>query len=264
MSTSGFFDLDPSGRYLPRPEARSPWSADMLHGRLLAAIAARTVDAHHADDGFRPARLTIDLFRSPAMEAVEATHQRVRDGGRVRVVEVDLHVGGHHAARATVVLLRTGAHPEGDVWTRPDWDVPSPDDVDHPAVNVSTPLSLQIRAIDGRGMGAPAQRQVWLRDERGLLDDEPMGPFVRAAAAADFASPLANSDGGGLAFINADITLYLGRLPAGEWVGLEVGAHVGADGVAVSRCDLFDEAGMFGTADVCAVANAPMRRAGSS
>ena len=119
---------------------------------------------------------------------------------------------------------------------------------------------MQIRPVDGRGMGAPAQRQVWLRDERGLLDDEPMSPFVRAAAASDFASPLANSSPDGLAFINADITVYLGRLPVDEWIGIEVGAHVGADGIAVSRCDLFDADGMFGTADVCAVSNAPMSR----
>lgn len=260
MTVTGFFELDRDGAYVPRPEARSPWSPDMLHGRLLAALAARTVEAHHADDGFRPTRLTIDLFRSPAMEPVTVRHERVRDGGRVRVVEVDLHVGGSHAARASIVLLRTGPHPEGQVWSRAPWTAPGPDAVADPAVNVSTPMALEIRAVEGRGMGAPAQRQVWLRDDRGVLDDAPMSPFERVAAAADFASPLANSNEAGLAFINADITVYVGRMPEGEWIGLEVGAHVGSDGVSVSRCDLFDGVGMFGTADVCAVANAPMTR----
>lgn len=259
MSTlEGFFAPEGGARLLPRPEARSPWSADMLHGRLLAGLAARAVDLHHADGGFRPARLTIDLFRSPTMEPVEVAHERIRDGGRVRVVECDLHVGGRHAARTTVVLLRTGDHPPGRVWNRTAWDVPPPEEVAAPTgPSVS---SMEIRAIDGRGMGSPTQRQVWLRDTRPLVDGESLSPFVRAAVAADLASPLGNSSDEGLAFINADITLYLGRPPAGEWIGLEVGAHVAADGVAVSRSDLFDRDGSFGFTDVCAVANTPMAR----
>jgi hypothetical protein len=257
-ATAAFFAADDGDGFVPRPEARSPWSAEMLHGRLLAGLAARTVEAHHGDDGFRPTRLTVDLFRSPTMEPVEVAHHRLRDGGRVRVVECDLHVGGRHAARTTTVLLRTGEQPPGRVWNRPDWDVPPPDAVAAPAgPSVS---SMEIRAIGGRGMGSPDQRQVWLRDSRPLVDGEALSPFVRAALASDLASPLGNSSDEGLAFINADITLYLGRMPSGEWIGLEVGAHISSDGIAVSRSDLFDLDGPFGFTDVGAVANTPMAR----
>src|SRR5690606_13455171 len=144
--------------------ARSPWSPDMMHGRLLGGIVARTIEANgHDGDGFRPARLTIDLFRSPSMEPVVVRHERTRDGGRIRIVEVWLAVGGRDVARATVVLLRTAPHPEGTVWTRPNWDVPHPDDIEEPAAtSPRTGGSMQIKAIDGRGMGAAQQRQVWL------------------------------------------------------------------------------------------------------
>lgn len=261
MTVDAFFSIDAEGRAVPRAEARSPWSPDMLHGRLLAGLAARAVDAEHTDGGLRPARLTIDLFRSPAMEPVEVAHQRIRDGGRVRVVEVDLHVGGHHSARATVVLLRTGTHPDGTPWSRDPWAVPPPDEVDDPPASPTQSLaSLRIRPVGGRGFGTAGQKQVWLRDERALVDGEELSPFARVAIASDFASPLGNSSDQGLAFINADITLYLGRLPRGEWIGMEVGAHVGADGVAVSRSDLFDVDGAIGFTDVCAVANAAMAR----
>ena len=37
--------------------------------------------------------------------------------------------------------------------------------------------------------------------------------------AADFTNPLANSGDQGLEFVNADYTLYLHRLPVGEWIG---------------------------------------------
>ena len=42
---------------------------------------------------------------------------------------------------------------------------------------------------------------------------------ARAALSADFASPLANSGPAGIDYINADLTLHLGRLPEGEWIG---------------------------------------------
>lgn len=247
------------GTFVPRPEARSPWSPDMLHGRLLAGLAARVVDREHRDGGFRPARLTIDLFRSPAMEPISVAHRRLRDGGRVRVVEVDLQVGGHHVARTSIVLLRTGEHPDGERWTRDDWDVPTPDQIEVPEPSATQSLAgFQIRAVGGRGFGTVGQKQVWLRDERPLVDGEGLGPFERVAMASDFASPLGNSGSGGLAFINADITLYLGRLPTSEWIGIEIGAHVGADAIAVARGDLFDLDGAVGFVDVCAVANAMM------
>ena len=42
-----YFSLSTDG-LKPVPAARSPWSADMLHGRLLAGLAARAVeDADH-------------------------------------------------------------------------------------------------------------------------------------------------------------------------------------------------------------------------
>lgn len=261
MTLEAFFEAAEDDRYDPRPEARSPWSPHLLHGRLLAGLAARTVETHHLEEGLRPARLTIDLFRSPPLEPVHLRHDVLRDGGRIRVVEVVAAVGGLDVSRSSIVLLRSGTHPDGVVWNRDNWDVPHPDDMDEPTIPATRSIaSTQIKAVDGRGMGWPGQRQVWLRDERTLVEDEPLTPFQRAALASDFASPLGNSSDLGLAFINADITLYLGRLPEGEWIGLEVGAHTGADGIAVTRCDLFDTEGPVGFTDVCAVANTRMGR----
>lgn len=252
---SAFYEPDGTGGFLPRSEARSPWSPEMMHGRLLAGLAALRVEQNEMPDGFRPARLTIDLFRSPTMETVTTKHTVVREGRRIRVVQVDLAVGNQDVARANVVLMRTSAHPEGEVWNRETWRVPHPNTIASPTVSLTQSISsLDVRAIDGQGMGSAGQRRVWMRDLRPLVEGQATTPFARASMAADMASPLGNSGPSGLAFINADITVYLGRMPVGEWIGLEVGAHIGADGIAVSRSDLFDLEGGFGFTDVCAVA----------
>ena len=82
---------------------------------------------------------------------------------------------------------------------------------------------------------------------------------MRAAAAADFANPLSNGGDAGLNFVNADVTLYLHRLPVGEWIGFEVASHQSASGVAVGECTLYDVEGPIGRSAVCAVAQIQRR-----
>ncbi|MFP3908153.1 MAG: thioesterase family protein, partial [Acidimicrobiales bacterium] len=253
-----FFSVGSDGELHPRPQARSPWSPDMMHGRLLAGLAARHVEGHHRDDGLRPARLTTDLFRSPPMEPVVESSRVLRAGRRIKVVEVVQAIAEVEVARSVVVLMRSGEHPDLNVWTPDPWDVPGPDDVEAPPDSPMRQLtSLEIRAIDGMGMGSDGRRRVWLRDWRALVDGEAITSFQRLAMAADFASPLANSSSEGLRFINGDITVLVGRLPEGEWIGVEVGAHIGHEGIAVARCDLYDQAGRVAFVDVSAVTNAP-------
>ena len=60
------------GGLLPGAHAQGPWSAGMLHGRLLAGLAALAIERDHGVAGFVPARLTVDMFRNPSMEPAKA------------------------------------------------------------------------------------------------------------------------------------------------------------------------------------------------
>jgi acyl-CoA thioesterase len=108
------------------------------------------------------------------------------------------------------------------------------------------------RPIDG-AFGTVEQKRCWMRENRELIAGEPLTPFIRAAVACDFTNPFANSGDRGLEFVNADITLYLHRLPAGEWIGFEVNSHQSSEGVAVAECTLYDTEGAIGTSAVCGV-----------
>ncbi|HTD49965.1 MAG TPA: acyl-CoA thioesterase domain-containing protein [Acidimicrobiia bacterium] len=237
----------------PVSEARSPWSADMLHGRLLAGLAARAVENAGHDAALRVVRLTVDMFRSPPMAPMTVTTAVVRDGRRVRVVDLSLRSAGLEVGRARALLLRTGPHPDVTMWRTSDWDAAPPERLDS-QLDGADRGGWDIRLISPGGFWTAERKRVWVRDRWQLVEGETPSPVVRAALAADLPNPLANAGTEGLQFINADLTLFLGRPPISEWIGLDVTSHVGQDGIAVGTCNLYDTAGAIGSSSVCAIA----------
>ncbi|MEO3868064.1 acyl-CoA thioesterase domain-containing protein [Nonomuraea sp. B12E4] len=237
---------------VPAPHARGPWSPDMLHGRLLGGLAARAIEQRYGEPDLQFARLTVDLFRSSPMLPVTVETALVRDGRRIRVADATISTDQGVIGRAGVVLLRRGEPPEGtQSLVTPAWDAPPPAGPPVRGTEWTPPFDLW-RVT---GWGEPGPGRVWLREAHPLVDEEPVTPFVRAALAADFASPLSNTATDGLRFINADYTLTLARLPEGDLVGVEATGHLNAAGVATGQVTLHDTTGPFGFCLVTAVAN---------
>ncbi|HEX4818350.1 MAG TPA: acyl-CoA thioesterase domain-containing protein [Nonomuraea sp.] len=237
---------------VPAPHARGPWSPDMLHGRLLGGLAARAIEDAYAEPGLHFARLTVDLFRNSPLLPVTVETALVRDGRRIRVADATVSTEAGVIGRASAVLLRQAEQPGGEpTIATPAWDASPPDGPPPDAQGWQPPFDLWQLT----GWGAPGPGRVWLRETHPLVDDEPVTPFVRAALAADFASPLSNSSTDGLRFINADYTLTLARLPEGELVGIESAGHLSAAGVATGHVVLHDVTGPIGFCTVTAVAN---------
>jgi hypothetical protein len=249
---SALFAPDSDGRLVPAKSARSPWADNMLHGRLIAALAARA--AEDRAQGFIPTRLTVDLFRAAPLESVHVHAETMRDGGRVRVVHVLVTCGGREVARASALLLRPGPEPEGRVWNPDRWSVPGPGDLRSSVEEDDELASLDIRMISPGGLSVASQKRLWVREIRPLVEGEVTSSFVRAVAAADLANPLGNIGESGLAFINADLTVYVGRPPVGQWIGLEVAARSGSGAVATVGANLYDFQGGFGIGSVASVA----------
>ena len=247
------------GALVPHPHARGPWAADMLHGRLLAGLAAWTIERDHGDPDLQPARLTVDMYKSPGMVATTVTTTLVRSGGRVRVADAAILQGDVTVARASALFLRRTGPPElDDAPLTPPWTAPDPDGLGQASMPADVPFD--IRSVDGEGFaaGGGRPRRVWLRDRRPLVEGTTLTPFVRAALASDFASPLANMSTEGLTYINADVTLHLARLPDDEWIGLATGDRVVADGVSIAVCPLHDRRGPIGACSVAAVGTPSM------
>jgi hypothetical protein len=251
VDTEPFFRRE-GERFVPTPSAGGPWGESSLHGRLICGLLGREIERRHGDPDMTPARLTIDMYRLPDLSPAEVTTKLVRDGYRIRVIDAELVSGGVSVARATCQMLRRSQAPEGAVWSSPPWDAPPPHDLPRQAGERVLRL-WDHRPIAG-AMGTAAPKRVWMGEIRDLIEGEAATPFARAALAADFASPFANAGDQGLRYINSDVTLYLHRVPATPWVGLEVVGHQATDGVAIGECWLHDELGPIGTSTVAAVA----------
>ncbi|GAA4864894.1 thioesterase family protein [Saccharopolyspora rosea] len=259
---AGFFTPD-GDALIPAPHAGSPWAEDMLHGRLLGGLLAHALERDHAEPGLRFSRLTVDLFRNTRMVPVQVVTERIRDGRRIRVADAAVLAGGTTVARASGVLLRSSEQPAGEVPATRPWDAPTPDELGPPPVGSGwqPPFGTWLLDDEGRLSGdwTATRRRAWIREYHALIDGEPLSPFVRAAIAADFASPLAHFGSRALEFINADYTLTLARSPLGADIGVEATGHISDDGVAVGDCTLHDTAGPLGFCTTTAVANPPFR-----
>jgi hypothetical protein len=221
---------------------------------VIIGILGAEIERRHGDPAFLPARLTVDLFRAPRLAPFEVVTRVVRDGRRIKVVDAELISEGERAGRATCQLLRRTTNPPGRVWSGPEWaGVPPPGEIPDPGPTPDSMYGLwSVKPICG-SLSAPGHRRIWMREVRPLVAGEPLTPFARVAAGVDYASPLVNCGDQGVRYINSDVTAYLHRLPAGEWVGYASVAQGASDGVAVGSCDLYDEQGRIGWASVCAL-----------
>jgi hypothetical protein len=254
MSTNEPFFTRRDTHYVANRVSAGPWDPSSLHGRVVAGLLAHEIEIHYGGPEFVAARLTVDMYRLPGFATSEVTTRAVRDGKRIKVIDAEFFSGGAGMARATCQLLRRTANPGGTVWSPPNWSVPAPEDISPPADRRTALGGMwEIRPITG-GMGTVGPRRTWMREVRALVDGHALTPFVRAALAADFASPFANAGDKGLGYINSDVTLYLHREMRGEWIGFEVVNHHATDGVAIGECFVYDFEGPIGSASVAALA----------
>ena len=163
-----FFTRD-GDRFTPTPVSRGPWDPNSLHGRVIVGLLAFAIEQEHGGPEFTPARLTVDMYKLPDLSSIVVTTKVVREGYRIKVIDAEFVSGGVSMARATCQLLRRGESPEGNIWSPPNWDAPSPDDIPPPRDARSGMGGMwAMRPISG-AMGALGQRRTWMKEVRELL-----------------------------------------------------------------------------------------------
>jgi hypothetical protein len=242
------------GLYLPTPSSRGPWDPNSLSGSVIVGLLAFEIERLVDSDEYMPARLTVDMYRLPDFSPIEIRTRLVRDGYRIKVIDAEFVSNDTSMARATCQMLRKTTNSTIRVWGPEPWRVPLPEDI--PAGDGHRLDEVKSRRRISGEMGEYGPKKMWISERRGLVDDVPLSPWLRAAMAADLTNPWANSGEGGLGYINSDATLYLHRLPCDEWIGMEVVNHHASDGVAIGECWLYDREGAIGTSMVCGLAQA--------
>lgn len=239
----------------PNPIAHGGWGPT-LGGQVVGGLLARAVERHAGEADLQPARLTVEILRRVAGAPLRVDASVVRSGSRMRAIDAEMTQDGELVARASALYLRRGPQPDGDFFTTEVCLPPVPEE---PArLDDSVPMFIRAYGND-EGAGFPWQhagpRYAWLREIRDLVEGEELTPFVRAAMAVDVTASLTNFSTKGLAFINADYTLALSRLPVGPYIGLAALTHYSDAGVATGIASLFDTLGPIGSGVSTAIAN---------
>lgn len=252
--------LRDGSRFLPTEIARGGWGPS-LSGHVVGGLLGWAVERAVDDPQLHPARLTVDLPRPTAAAAVEVRTTVHHDRRRLRLVEAVLVQDDAPVARASVLFLRRGPQPDGQVWSQSVQMPPLPVDQD------GSHTTLFMRTY---GWGSEIQnpdpawdpsgpKYTWLHETRPLIDGEPLSAFTRAAMAADITASIANWGTHALQFINVDYTLTLSRLPEGPHLGLASLTHHSHDGVATGSAVLVDRKGPVGTGVSVAIAQSGFR-----
>lgn len=254
----GFFRAD--GHLLhPLDIACSLWSSDQMHGVALAGAMARAAEGAAAGrPDLRPARVTVDLFKAARMRASRTTTSVVREGPRLMLVDVAFEQEDAAVARASVLFLKSGEDPAGQVWQPAEHPAPPPVEEYPPSEEVRVPLFHSDTAgwsDDFRAHQDASRKSTWQVGVP-IVAGEERTAFQSVASIADATSMVCNWGSNGVELINTDITLALSRLPTGLEVGLAAAQWSCADGIAVGTAVVFDRQGPIGTSTVSALANA--------
>ncbi|MGH8937712.1 MAG: thioesterase family protein [Acidimicrobiia bacterium] len=231
--------------------ARGPWDPEFQHGGPPAALLARAVEGMEAPAPMQVARLTVEFLRPVPLHPVVIATRLARPGRRVQLIEASLSLEGDEVCRARAVRIRTEAVLAAGDLPRPE---PAPD---LPEEGWSFPrhtgdadrVAFHRDGVELRPLGRPQRGPgtAWIRLRYPLVAGEDPSPLVRVAVAADFGNGISPVlDFRRHLYINPDLTVYLHRLPEGEWVALQSVTYAEAHGVGMAESALFDRRGRIG------------------
>ncbi len=231
-------------RFVPTDLARGPWSPDALHGGPVAALIARAIDGCEPVPRMQVARLTVELLRPVPIAALAVDARVVRPGKRVQLVDVRVSQGDTDVAWGRAVRMLPPGHggsAEEASYAR-DLEAEASLVGSHGAQVASGILPPELAvAAESAFSGYPAFHNsgaelrfakgsfgnqgpatAWMRLRCPVLPDEEPSPLQRVAAAADFGNGIsAELEFGRDLFINPDLTIYVYRMPVGEWICLD-------------------------------------------
>ncbi|MGO1950012.1 MAG: thioesterase family protein [Mycobacteriaceae bacterium] len=222
----------------------SPWGPGFQHGSPPAALVAHALE-RAVPDGGRLVRVTTELLGAVPIEDLTVAARVVRPGRRISLYEVVVTgTSGREVVRGSGWWVRSG-------------DSAAIENPDVPSASVMVPLrdagsrsfsemwgggyidSLETRAAAG---------QLWLRSTVPVVAGVPDTPWTRIMGVADVANGTNPAvDPGEWGFMNTDLTVYLHRLPRGEWTGIVAEANYGPDGIGLTVGRLHDQDGPVGT-----------------
>lgn len=232
---------------VPSRLAGGPWSADSQHGGPPSALLAGAIEQVHPSDMF-VARLTVELLKPVQMIPHRIEVETLRPGKRVQLIGARLQSADGEVARATALRIRR----DPDVTQEPLHILPQPEPPEggenHQEFGGFRHFfadAIEVRYLSGAAE-VPGPATAWIRLAVPLVAGEEPSRLQRVIVAADTGNGIsAELDFRANVFVNPDLTVYLHRLPVGEWICLDSVTDLG-EGTGLAQSALFDQEGPIG------------------
>jgi hypothetical protein len=240
------------GLFMASELARGPWDPEAQHGGAPAALLMRAFEGCEGDEDLAIARVTYEFLRPVPLGALEVRASVARATRRVQWLEGSIADGsGVELVRARALRLipaDTGGVTTAEPPPPPGPEQGTPHHLAPPhGLPMFAPDAIEIRFVAGEFGGGPST--AWFRLRHPLMAGEEPSPLQRLAAAGDFGNGIsAVLSWHEYLFINPDLTLYIDRLPLGEWICLQSQTTLTPGGIGTAESVLFDERGRIGRA----------------
>jgi hypothetical protein len=242
-------------KYIATALARGPWNNDHQHGGPPAALLGRAIERAvtapgEAPEGFVVTRMTVELSRPVPLGPVEVATEVIRAGRQAQRIAARLIAGGVEVSRAVGLRVRRTAvalpAPRCPAVPPPPGPEGSPGHVfDFFQHEVAYHRAVEVRIA--RGVWAQGPMAAWMRPMVPLVEGEVMSPLCRVLTVADAANGVCPVlDFKRYTFINPDLTVYLGRVPEGDWIGLDVASTADPIGIGLVDGVIHDTRGGVG------------------
>jgi hypothetical protein len=241
-------------RYHATELARGPWDPQAQHGGAPAALLMHALAELPGGEQLELARITYEFMRPVPLGDLDVHTEVARDGRRVQMLEASVHrPDGTEVVRARALRLERAQGVPPAAATIGPAPPPPPEhgaESDFP-IRGGTMFgthAMEIRFVRG-GFHEIGPATAWFRLRHPLFEGLAPTGLERLAAAGDFGNGIASQvSWDDYVFINPDLTLYIERIPGGEWIALESSMRIAADGVGLAESVLFDERGRVGRA----------------
>lgn len=263
--------------FIPTSHTASPWGEALQHGAPPAALLTHALELAAEEAGLsltqgRFTRVSTDLLAAVPLSPLVASTRVVRPGRRISLLEATIYdpASGRDVVKGSAWWIHTQELPELQRELAPA--VTGPDQAEHDegfyrrwgGAYIDT-IDVRIAAMDRVDVaGATTAPEVdgalpeiwaggpvyWLRTELPVVAGREDSPWMTTTKLVDSANGL----GTGLSpetwsFMNVDTTIYLNRLPEGDWIGVLPDANYGPDGTGVTITRIYDVKGPVGTAN---------------
>lgn len=236
--------------YRPSISVQGAWRDDEQHMAPISGLITEALIQHEPREGMRIVRLSFEILGLIPLADTHIEVRTVRPGRTIELLEADASINGRTVvkARAWRLVLSDTTDVAGHELPA----MPAPQECD-PFNEGGTEWggafidSLQWRAAPG---GRDGRRAVWVRPTCNLLADEPVDPMSSFVMLVDVANGSATrARPTQLLYPNVDLGIHLLRAPDPTWVGLDVSASFGADGIGLTSATLNDVHGPVGRAE---------------